>query len=100
MHIDPFLEKVIVAVALFAGFTYVRRRARRANPEAQVQPILLGIFVVIPALLLLEAEFLPRLRLEQIQALVLKLALLGLTFFAVGRFVIKPKVDTEVAAKE
>jgi hypothetical protein len=100
----PFLEKLIIAVVLFAGFTYVRKRARRANPEAQVQPILLGIFVVIPALLLLEAKVLPQLRLEPTSALALKLALLGITFFAVGRWIIKPKTmpdaDIETKLKE
>jgi hypothetical protein len=100
----PFIEKLIIAVVLFAGFTYVRKRARRANPEAQVQPILLGIFVVIPALLLLEAKVLPYLRLDATLALVLKLALLGLTFYAVGRWIIKPKaapeIDPEIKPKE
>jgi hypothetical protein len=87
----PYIEKIIVAVVLFSGFTWLRRRSHRADPNAQPTPVLVGIFVVLPVFLLAEAKLVPFIPLTQWPLLAIKVGFLGLAFYGVGRFFIKPK---------
>lgn len=88
---SPFLEKAILAVALFTGFTWLRRRSHQMDPDTRIKPILIGMFAILPLFLFAEAKWLPLLPLDAWSLFAVKLAVMGLTFFGVGRFLIKPQ---------
>jgi len=84
------IEQILLAVVLFSGFTWLRRRSHLMDPEKRTKPILIGIFGLLPVFLLVEAKFLPLLPLTIWPLLVVKVLLLVLTFFAIGKFFVKP----------
>ncbi len=56
-----------------------------------MQPILIGMFVLLPILLIAAAKGLPLLPVNGWALFAVKLAVMGLTFFGIGRFLIKPQ---------
>jgi membrane-anchored protein YejM (alkaline phosphatase superfamily) len=44
-------EKIILLICLFSGFFWLRQRARHADLERQISRSLIGVFVLLPAIL-------------------------------------------------
>lgn len=52
---------------------------------------MIGMFAILPILLFAEAKWLPMLPVDAWSLFAIKLAAIGLTFFGIGRFIIKPQ---------
>jgi hypothetical protein len=83
-------EKVVFIVIIFGGFLWLRARARAMQAERQVGRVLIGLFLVLPALLIAERHLFDRLALDSWTGfLVESLALAG-TIAAVGFGFLRP----------
>jgi hypothetical protein len=97
VQIPILIEKVLLAVTLFSGFTYLRRRSHAVDPEANMHLVLMALFAVLPAFLVLEAKVLPLLPLKGYPLLALKVSLLIATFWGIGRWLLKTKSRVALA---
>lgn len=77
-------EKVVIILCVFGGFLWLRARARSVNPERSKGMVLIGIFLVLPALLVAEKQLFERLPYGPWTNLLLKALILLGTFAAVG----------------
>lgn len=88
-------EKVVIILCVFGGFLWLRARARSVNPERQKGMVLVGIFMVLPALLVGESHLFERLPYGPWTNLLLKASLLASTFAAVGFGFLRPPKDSQ-----
>jgi hypothetical protein len=91
VQIPTLIEKVLLGITLFSGFTYLRRRSHALGPEANMHVVLLALFAVLPAFLILEAKVLPLFPIKGYPLLALKVSLLIGTFFGIGHWILRPK---------
>lgn len=83
-------EKVVFIVLIFGGFLWLRARARAMQAERQVGRALLGLFLVLPALLVAERHFFDTLPLGPWAGLLLECLALAGTIAAVGFGFLRP----------
>src|SRR5687768_10577815 len=77
-------EKVVLIVSIFGGFLWLRARARSINPERQAGRVMVGIFLVLPALLVAESKAFERIHFGPLTDLLLKTLVVCATIAAVG----------------
>jgi hypothetical protein len=77
-------DNVVMIVCLFGGFLWLRTRARAVHAEKRQVSTLVGLFLVLPALLILESRLFGKLPYGSVTNLLLKAAALVATFAAVG----------------
>ncbi len=83
-------EKVVVILCLFGGFLWLRGRARSYSLERQQGRVLVGIFIVLPALLIAETKAFERLHFGPWTDMLLKALILVTTIAAVGYGFLRP----------
>ena len=88
MRMSP--EKIIILICLFAGFYWIRARSRQVDLESRILKSILGVFVVLPASLLGERFFFEKFHFGTWQDLVIKVAVLIVTFLIIGFGFLKP----------
>ena len=77
-------EKILMLVCLFGGFWWIRERARILNLENRMGRTMLGVFVVLPALLIGEKYIFDHWHFGAYTDLLLKAGAALATFAAVG----------------
>lgn len=91
-------EKVILIVSIFGGFLWLRARARFVNSERQAGRVLVGIFLVLPALLVMESKAFERFHFGQLTDMLVKTLVICTTIAAVGfGFLRKPAPEAAKA---
>lgn len=83
-------EKIFMAVCLFAGFLWLRSRARSLDLAHQQGKTVIGIFGVLTALLIGEKYVFDTWHFGPYTGLALKLGLTVATFAGVGFLFLKP----------
>jgi hypothetical protein len=83
-------DKVVMIVCIFGGFLWLRTRARTVHAERRQGPVMLGIFLVLPALLILESRLFAKLSYGPATNVLIKAAVLVSTFAAVGFGFLRP----------
>lgn len=83
-------EKVVVILCLFGGFLWLRGRARSLSLERQQGRVLVGIFIVLPALLIAETKGFERLHIGPWTDILLKALIILGTIAAVGFGFLRP----------
>jgi hypothetical protein len=93
-------ERVVLIVCLIGGFLWLRGRARRMNLERRQVTVVVGVFLVLPALLLAEKALFERLSWGPwINAPVMGACLIA-TFAAVGYGFLRPDPEAGREPKE
>lgn len=77
-------DKVVMILCIFGGFLWLRMRARAMQAEKRQGLVLLGIFLVLPALLIAESRLFEKLPYGPATNMLIKAAVLVCTFAAVG----------------
>jgi hypothetical protein len=77
-------------VCLFGGFFWLRARARSINLDNQIGKSMIGVFVVLPALLIGEKYLFDHWHFGAYTDLLLKAGLALATFPAIGFLFLKP----------
>lgn len=83
------LEKTVLILMLFSGFLWLRRRARALSLEGQIQRATLGVFVLLPALLIGEKFLFEQLPFGFWTNLLVKIAGVAATFPLIGYVFLK-----------
>jgi len=89
----PLPEKIAIAVCLFTGFLWVRHRSRTAGHEGRAGRTIIGVFGLLPALIIGELYLFDQYRIGPWIDPVIKVAMLAATFAAVGFGFIRPRAD-------
>jgi hypothetical protein len=90
------LEKVLMVVCLLAGFIWIRTRARKIKVEHQKNRVILGVFVLLPALILGEKYLVEYFRFNAWTDALLKSFLILATFAAIGYGFLKSSPSPEI----
>jgi hypothetical protein len=77
-------EKIIMLICLFSGFFWLRQRARHADLESQISRSLIGVFVLLPAILIGEQYLFERVHFGAYTDLLLKVLVAGAAFPVIG----------------
>lgn len=88
-------DKVVVILCVFGGFLWLRARARKAHPERHQVLVLVGIFMVLPALLVGESRLFQHLPYGPATNLLLKASILLCTFAVIGFCFLRPAPSEE-----
>lgn len=91
------VDKIVMAVCLFAGFFWLRERARGLNLENARGKAVFGVFGVLTGLLIGEKYIFERWHFGAYTDLLLKAGFALATFAAVGLLFLKPGPDAEGA---
>lgn len=83
-------DKVVMILCIFGGFLWLRIRARAVHAERSQGPVVLGIFLVLPVLLILESRLFAKLPYGPATNALIKAAVLLSTFAAVGFGFLRP----------
>ena len=83
-------DKIVVIVCVFGGFLWLRSRARSLNLEHRMTKVVVGVFLLLPALLLAENHLFQRLPFEPLVNTLLKAPILIATFAAIGYGFLRP----------
>ncbi|MEO6097388.1 MAG: hypothetical protein ABIW76_17725 [Fibrobacteria bacterium] len=73
-----------MVLCLFSGFVWLRQRARQADLESQISRSLIGVFVLLPAILVGEQYLLERIHFGAYTDLLLKVLVAGAAFPIIG----------------
>jgi hypothetical protein len=92
-------ERVVLIVCLIGGFLWLRGRARSMNLERRQVPVVVGIFLVLPALLLAEKALFEKLPWSPFVNAPLMGVTLVATFSAVGYGFLRPPRPGEEEAE-
>ena len=84
------VDKVVMILCIFGGFLWLRARARAVHAERRQGMALVGLFMVLPALLIAESRVFERLSYGPATNALLKAAILVATFAAVGYGFLRP----------
>ncbi|MDB5049233.1 MAG: hypothetical protein JWO30_2304 [Fibrobacteres bacterium] len=84
------VDKIVTLICLFAGFFWLRERARSIRLENQIGKSVIGVFVLLPAILLGEKYLFDNFHFGTFTDLFLKAVLLLATFPIVGFTFLKP----------
>jgi hypothetical protein len=84
------VDKIVTLICLFGGFYWLRARARSINLENRIGPVVLGIFVLLPAVLFGEKYLFDNYHFGAYTDLLVKAALLVATFPIIGLIFLKP----------
>lgn len=90
-------DKVIVILCVFGGFLWLRARARKAHPERHQVLVLVGVFLVLPALIVGESKLFQHLPYGPATNLLLKASILLCTFAVIGFGFLRPAPPEESA---
>jgi hypothetical protein len=93
-------EKIIMCLCLFSGFFWLRQRARLADLDAQMGPAVVGVFVLLPAILIGEDYVFHRWHFGAYTDLLLKVLVAAAAFPAIGYAFIKTEGAPEGPAEE
>ena len=77
-------EKVLIAALLFAGFLWIRSRSRKLGEAGKPSRALIGVYILLPALLIGEKLLFDQWPLRPWAGLLLKALVLPATFLAIG----------------
>lgn len=88
-------DKVVMILCIFGGFLWLRARARSVRAEKRQGPVVLGIFLVLPILLILESRLFAQLPYGPAANILIKGSVLLATFAAVGFGFLRPAPDEE-----
>lgn len=91
-------EKIIMAICAFSGFLWLRHRARRADLENQMGRSVIGVFVILPAVLIGEDYAFAHIHFGAYTDLLLKVLVAGAAFPLIGHAFIR--TGTERALPE
>jgi hypothetical protein len=94
------LDKIVMVICLFAGFFWLRERARGLNLESQRGRAIFGVFGVLTGLLIGEKYVFERWHFGPYTDLLLKAGFALATFAAVGFFFLKPAPPEAEGAEE
>jgi hypothetical protein len=83
-------DKIVMILCLFTGFLWLRKRARASNPEKAMGKTILGVFVILPAILIGMNHLFERWHFGPYTDLLIKVVLLIVTFAAIGFVFLKP----------
>jgi len=84
-------EKITMAVCLFLGFLWLRRRSRIVDLEKRMGLTVFGVFVLLPALLISGRLFFEKFRFGGAYVdLGLKAAFVAAAFAGIGYFFLPP----------
>jgi hypothetical protein len=83
-------DKVVMILCIFGGFLWLRARARAVHAERRQGPVVVGIFLVLPVLLILESRLFAKLPYGPATNVLVKAAVLLSTFAAVGFGFLRP----------
>ncbi len=93
-------EKIITLICLFAGFFWLRQRARSVDLEHQMGKSLVGVFVLLPAILIGEKYLFEHFHFGAYTDLLLRVLLVSATFPTIGFAFIKPGDSKAMPAPE
>ena len=93
-------EKIVMALILFAGFFWLRARARGMSLESQRGRVIFGIFGVLTALLIGEKAVFDHWHFGAYTDLFLKVLLAAASFAVVGLLFLKPSPPEDRTAEE
>lgn len=82
-------EKIIMAICMFSGFLWLRHRARGADLESQMGRSLVGVFVLLPAILIGEDYLFAHVHFGAYTDLLLKVLVAGAAFPLIGHAFIR-----------
>ncbi|MDB5104793.1 MAG: hypothetical protein JWP91_2482 [Fibrobacteres bacterium] len=88
-------EKLITLICLFTGFFWLRKRARSADLEHQMGRSLIGVFVVLPGILIGEKYLFEHFHFGAYTDILFRALIVSATFPAIGFGFIKPGVLEE-----
>ena len=91
-------EKIIVGICLFAGFLWIRQRSRQIDLTTQIPKALIGVFVILPILLLGQKLLFEKIVFALYAGLALKCAVIVLSFAFIGLVFLKPEKKQEPSA--
>ncbi len=77
-------------MCIFGGFLWLRARARSVRAERRQGPVVAGIFLVLPVLLILESRLFAKLPYGPATNILIKAAFLVSTFAAIGFGFLRP----------
>jgi hypothetical protein len=77
-------EKIVLLICLFGGFYWLRARTRSVDLENQMLKAVLGVFVLLPAILVGEKYLFEMFHFGIYTDILLKAALILATFPAIG----------------
>ncbi len=77
-------EKIILLIFLFAGFFWLRRRARSIDLENRMTKAIFGVFILLPGMLIGEKFLLEQLQLGRYTDLLIKALAIAVTFPIIG----------------
>jgi hypothetical protein len=86
----PLSEKIVMGLLLFAGYWWLRARARSMNLEGSPGRVIVGVFGVLTALLMGEKALFDHYSFGPYTDLFLKAALAALSFAAIGFLFLRP----------
>ncbi len=91
-------EKIILAICLFAGFLWIRQRSRQIDLTKQITKALIGVFVLLPILLLGEKFLFEKIALPGYTGIAIKCASIIVSFAIIGLVFLKPGMKQESSA--
>jgi hypothetical protein len=86
-------DKIVTLICLFGGFYWLRARARSINLENRIGPVVLGVFVLLPAALFGEKWLFDHYHFGAYTDLLIKAAILVATFPVIGFVFLKPGAE-------
>jgi hypothetical protein len=87
-------EKIIMAICAFSGFLWLRHRARGAQLESQMGRSLIGVFVLLPGILIGEDYLFAHVHFGAYTDLLLKVLAAGAAFPLIGYACIRTHPET------
>lgn len=93
-------ERILLAMCVFAGFLWIRGRARSMDLSRRQGTVVLGVFVLLPAWLVGGKWLVETLGIGGYTGMLLKALLIAAGFAAVGLLVIKPSPPPDGGAAE
>jgi hypothetical protein len=83
-------EKIVLIVCLLGGFLWLRKRTRNLDLSGSKARTVLGIFVLLPLLLILEKQWLEQLNFHPWVNIAIKAAVLIANFPLIGLVFVRP----------
>ncbi len=77
-------DKIIMFLCLFSGFFWLHGRARKMNLETQIDRAVIGVFVLLPAILIGDKYFFEHWHFGPYTDLLLKVLVAAAAFLSIG----------------